>query len=402
MALPIRVAPGVGEPWAAYLERCAWRMRLDLRTLHTYLNDGGVGMRNVLQRLDPSASYVRRTADLLTLTEQQVDAMQFSRHSNLFLGLGTINDPVASQAAVERRMWLLPTSRACPWCLAHSGTWQLGWHAPWQFVCTLHDVFLDDACGTCQGPLRTFTRGWTRGIPFAGQVQHPTRCRQPVRRANRSYTEPCNHPIEESQPVNASADAVALQRELDQIRTAGTGYVVGQHVPADEAFAALRTAARLAGSLVAPNRSAPGPAWRPPLPAQRTFELLAYARAVITSPDADSAAETLERWFDRARVKPTRRSVEQRVEGEAGLQAVTDLIVSRNEQFAVRVFVQTQLWNWKFSASNIPQRAWPCAVPDVLANRRRPPSNQLLHAILAVMINRLRTVNWEQAATELG
>ena len=85
-------------------------------------------------------------------------------YSKLGLSFQITNKPNANASILETLVPFPERLKVCPMCLREKRKYRLVWQTSWAFVCTRHQILLQDTCPNCEQPIASERR--TAGIPI--------------------------------------------------------------------------------------------------------------------------------------------------------------------------------------------------------------------------------------------
>lgn len=412
--LPITIEPATGESWDSYLTRAA-------AANHSTVLDlaDRIGLRP--ERRWPAfhgvvISTARRTAAAaaLDLDEQAVDRMQLAEFDQVAIDLHNLaTTPTLSAArAAARLAWVSYTgSRYCPQCLAADGIWQLAWRLPWTTCCPIHRAVLAYRCPTCLQPVRSGrTVATTRPVRGRG----PADGRLCTQARPSTYGHSCQADLTATTTRPATSVELEHSAEVQRLLDRAGGQVFGQQRSALECFGVWQRVACFALALrkVTIDRGrwdTTHPWIRPPRDPEVILDLLGTAADLINAPSVATAADVLGRWCEQAGLTPTPSTFRDTAPRSLAMQPVIDRLltrVGRSHSVLIRSLEQLdgqhRLAITSWDVSDIPQLAWPCALPTVLRSRTAP-GQVMLRAVLALTLARIAgAATWAQAGEALG
>ncbi len=182
------------------------------------------------------------------LAAECFEAMCLSWFTGTVLDLSGLDLTEESTAAsVLSREWVLArASRACPCCLSENGgVWPLWWQLGVAAACPRHAVLLVDRCPRCGQRLQRGAPGQSGSLLRNG-VAGPLVCgKAGAPGSRRGRHEPCGQRMDSLATTAASAELVAVQREVLDIVFGAPSVVLGVPVSGREWIAGLRFAAAL-------------------------------------------------------------------------------------------------------------------------------------------------------------
>ncbi|MDJ0344928.1 TniQ family protein [Streptomyces sp. H10-C2] len=195
--IPIAVAPAPGEALDSWLERYAYRLKINTLDFVDYLGLPHSSARTMVRRLTEEEREVlqRRTG----IGAEQLTAMTLEPYDGSLVRI----DP-------SRRLRCPPawrhygnTSRYCPACLEEDqAQWQVRWRLGWAFACTRHELLLLDHCPQCGNTPPVASLGRHRIVP------RPETCRSWI--IQRGPHVRCDFPLAQAPAVRLPKNGLVL------------------------------------------------------------------------------------------------------------------------------------------------------------------------------------------------
>jgi hypothetical protein len=329
-ALPIRMAPGVGEAFDSWLDRYAARFQATRGDVADAIGlnrpTGSSGRRLALNwttALGPDE--VDRIVRVTGLDSGLLTSLTLQRYD----GIAVILDRTTRQVRRSRLWGRGRGSSYCPACLAETGgRWELAWRLSWSFCCLRHRVLLVDRCPGCRRIPRSVLR--MELIPDPGRCTAPSR--EP-RRGRGFNTAVCGFPLAQASavPVAAPDEFLRAQAYINRLLDSPSGCLVpapagdATAVPPRQIFADLKALAGAALDVVTQQDLEPLPPpiaeqfgrpdelrrpkrvrrRRPSFLAPRNTAQIAFAVSkaveVVTADDLDTAAARFSWVLERMR-----------------------------------------------------------------------------------------------------
>ncbi|MFF2514383.1 TniQ family protein [Streptomyces sp. NPDC058086] len=237
------------ESLPGYLLRLAYRLGRSLARVAHLCGLPTNGQRRLaadyLLELPPET--VAEFARVTGLSVPEAQNLGLRRYMGIFPALQTMRGNTSRQPESRPGMfgsvshlyesnWAVSqSSRFCPQCLngdgspvqeAYGGPWNLRWHLPFVFACTIHRQLLHSRCPSCRSDLAQSYKGRATLItqPGSAHILHPLQCRNLLSGQDnrRVRPHPCGARLEEagdhSPAMLPSEDhyrLLGLQRRLD-------------------------------------------------------------------------------------------------------------------------------------------------------------------------------------------
>lgn len=408
--LSLRLPPAAGEAWHSYLTRTASLYDVPVTVLADHVGIRRAGRWPGHYGVLPPAATTPSIADSLNITPADVHAMHLNRYDQVAFDLTGLGAPGVSALAATRQVahqgWVhLAGSRYCPDCLASDGVWRLAWRIPWITTCTRHHAWLEHRCPACGGTPGLYTRAHG-GAPSRTDVPpDTTRCDLP------HGTGVCGQDLTQAPTTPAPDTAQAATQEVTTLLSTGRGTFAGQ---ATTSLQTLRAWQATIGIAIALHQARPDPTTRnhrwsaPPRDPRTMADLLQAARPVAHAPTIDAAADVLAHWCQREGItSPHKGTFDRATRPAAALKPVTDTLLARTGRAHIlltraRHDATTSIPMHDWTLGDIPQVAWPCALPP----RRRSstlPDQLILRAVISIICARIHTgADWPTSGALLG
>lgn len=372
MRLPLALDPAPGEAWTSYLTRRASQHSCSLADLGTHLGirdsrghwPGLLGVR-------AESGMVKSLVEPLGLEDQQIRAMHLDRYDQIAFTLDGLADGADLQCirAVTTRHWIrLSGSSFCPGCLRRDGVWKIRWRLVWSVTCPEHRCVLVGACQMCGHVLGTSNR--LRGsAPAHADAPTDTRlCLYPT------VTGVCGADLTMSSTARAPQAAIERDLRFDKMFASGRGLVAGTDQTALRSVRAWQSAAGLALHLgIATVANWGGHrGTQPPTDPTMMNQLLEVAAPVVEAPSVAEAAAVLSDWCRQGGVSPDADTFARGMQPAAALRPITDHVLSHAGRAHTRLRRMVDLdGQYRIPVSawdigDVPQLAWPCALPTAL------------------------------------
>ena len=407
--LPLALEPIPDEAWHSYLTRRAAQHGCTVATLteHIGLQRGGRWPAYHGVILDQSVT--EHVAPLLGLPAEAVQRMHLSRYDQAAFDLeGLLDNPGidATRRVVHRQWTWLSGAAYCPSCLTTDGAWRLSWRLPWITTCLAHDRALVGHCPACGGVpglanvLGASAPSRVAVAPDGRLCTHP----EPHRRI-------CAHDLSTVIAHHAGPERLARTRLLRQVIETGSGTVAGKRHTSLRTLDAWRTAISIATRLGVVDAQGWGRTHRqgtPPRDPDVIDRLLAVAEPLIDATDVDAAADVLARWCTAAGItSPHVDTFERICQPAAAVKPVIAALLSRYGRAHTRlnrrlVDVDGAPITPGYEVGDIPQVAWPCALPPHLRDSSRPDHRILRAVISMALVRAVDPGGWIQAGAALG
>lgn len=408
--LPLRVAPHPDEAWHGYLARTAAQYDATVATLADRIRlrrDGRwPGYHGVL--LDAQTASV--TSEQLNLDATQVMQMQLSSLDQSAFDLSGLGVPQRHRLAATQRVtnqgWVfLAGGRYCPACLRTDGVWRLEWRIPWITACTQHGCWLEHQCPRCEGVIGRYN-GLNATAPSRTATRIGSRfCDLPLGRGA------CGADLAAADARPCPSEATASTRGFRKIISSQGGVVAGRQQTSLQTLRAWQAAIGISIWL---GRSRTNPVLRnhrwtaPPRDAQEVHPLVMDVAPLVAAESVEQAADALLEWCRAAGIPSPHRDTFARVtRPAAALAPVTTAALTRVGRAHIRlarqrVRDQATLPLLRWTPDDVPQLAWPCALPPMLRTSTRP-DQLLLRAVLAMVLVRMNEgTTWIDAGATLG
>lgn len=408
--LPLRVAPHPDEAWHGYLTRTAAHYDATVSTLadRVGLRCGGrwPGYHGVL--LD--AQTASATAEVLNLEAAQVLQMQLASLDQSAFDLSGLEvlqrHRMAATQRVTNQGWVfLAGGRYCPACLRTDGVWRLEWRIPWITTCTLHGCWLEHQCPRCERVIGRYN-GLNATAPSRTETRIGSRfCDLPLGSGT------CGADLAEGDVRHCPPDASASTRNFRTTIASQTGVVAGRRQSSLQTLRAWQAAIGISISL---GRSRANPVLRnhrwtaPPRDALDVHQLVTDAAPLVVAESVEQAANELLEWCRAAGIhNPHRDTFARATRPAAALTPVTTAALARVGRAHIRLGRQRArdrqtlpLLGW--TPDDVPQLAWPCALPAEWRTSTRP-DQLIIRAVLAMILVRMHEgTTWADAGATLG
>lgn len=411
--LATRAVPARGEALHGYLDRTSQALGTPLGAVLRYLH---LPVRNVLGcratcALDPDVA--ADLDDALELPRGSAEAMTLKGAlPTLLPSLAAGTDHMDVNRAAARDWFFVGGSRYCVLCLRETGIWQLRWQLHLNVACVRHGVLLTDHCPACHAFPRSAGTKRKAGHATAWElaIREPTTCYAPGRRpeARRGLaSEPCGASLVGRAADPSSAAVSRYQRLVNDALDGRRVQIAGTSHDPYRALVAMRELVCLSTRLsthkgdtsrrrlwrtppqsvtqVTTQIEATEAAWAAatPIDAGKVLRDLARKHGITLNKnffrDALGSHHVLEPAYTEALIGTGRVSTRLRRSGRDNPQDGAT-----------------------FSVDSVPQLVWPCAIPELLANRTGRPSQTMLRAVFSLALARLQAGTWEAAADALG
>lgn len=397
------------EAWHSYLTRRAEQHSCTVAILAEHIGLQRRGRWPAYHGVVLDQSVAEQVAPVLGLPAHAVQGMQLGRYDQRAFDLtGLLGAPGidATRRVVHRQWTWLSGSAYCPSCLADDGAWRLPWRLPWITTCLAHERALVGFCPTCGGvpglsnPLNASAPSRVAAAPDGRLCIHP----EPGRRV-------CGHDLSSTAARRAEPERLARTKLLKQVIDTGSGTVAGQHHTSLRTLNAWRTTISIATRLGVVDAQGWGRTHRqsnPPRDPDLMDRLLTVAAPLITAPDVDAAADVLAGWCTIARIASPHTDTFERIsQPAAAIRPVINVLLSRHGRAHTRlqrrlVDVEGAPITPGYDIEDIPQVAWPCALPEPLRDSTRP-DHRILRAVISMALARaVCPGDWRHAGATLG
>lgn len=408
--LPLRVAPQPDEAWHGYLTRTAAQYDANVSTLADR-----IGLRRFCRwpgyhgvLLD--AQTASATAEELNLQAAQVKRMQLASLDQAAFDLSGLDTRHRHRMAATQRVtnqgWVfLAGGRYCPACLQDDGVWRLEWRIPWITTCTHHRCWLEHQCPRCEGVIGRYN-GLNATAPSRTNTRIGSRfCDLPLTHGT------CGEDLATADARPCPSEATASTRNFRTTIGSRVGVVAGNQ---QSSLQALRAWQAAIGISVALGRSRTSPVLRnhrwtaPPRDAQEVHQLVMDVAPLVTATSVEHAADELLAWCRAAGIpNPHRDTFARATRPAAALTPVTTAALARVGRAHIRlsrqrVRDQQTLPLLRWTPDDVPQLAWPCALPPTWRTSTRP-DQLLLRAVLAMVLVRMHSgATWADSGATLG
>lgn len=408
--LPLRVTPQPGEAWHGYLTRTAAHYDSTVAVLADRIGLRRKGRWPGYHGVLLDAHTGSTTAEELNLGATQVQQMQLASLDQSAFDLSGLDTAqrfrMAATQRVTNQAWVfLSGGRYCPACLRADGVWRLEWRIPWITTCPLHNRWLEHQCPQCQ-----------RSVGRYNELNATAPSRVNTRIGSRFCDLPLNHgtcgaDLAAAVARPCPAEAIASTTNFRNIIDAKVGIVAGQQHDSLQTLRAWQAAIGISISL---GHSRAIPALRhhrwttPPRDALDVHQLVLDAAPLVAAESVDNAADVLLAWCQAAGVpSPHRDTFARATRPAAALTPVTTAALAHVGRAHIRVTRQRlqhqqtlPLLPW--TPDDVPQLAWPCALPPAWQTSTRP-DRLLLRAVLAMVLVRMHGGDtWANAGATLG
>jgi hypothetical protein len=306
--LPLRVRPVAGESLESWVDALASRHGVTVIDMIQFLN------------LDPratrGAAWAEAEADhLAPAAGVAIDTIRAMTWQHLNTTSATTPDGVS----LPVRTFAQPFSRFCPHCLSGTGgRWKLSWRLRAAIACSMHGCLLAEVCPRCRGPQR-------RHPAYRNCVPHLGHCSNRVHRGHDN--QPCDYDLRHAAVKYLPRNHALLiaQRRLDAMIGPPQSHLPIYGADRPPAAAILYDIGFLAALLVAaaPTQTLlaylvrcwsnpPGGPTAASSSTPRGMLGLASAVAVLSSPNGDHAAVSLQQICGGALVVASRHFGEAR------------------------------------------------------------------------------------------
>lgn len=410
--LPLPLQPGPDETWHSYLTRRAAQHHCTLAVLADHLSlREPQGRWPAYYGITITDSQANHSAHLLGLTPPQVHAMHLANYDQVafdLAGLTASTGGIAQTRATAHASWIwLSGSTYCPTCLADSGgAWRRSWRLPWITTCLTHQCALIGACPRC---------GAVPGLGNQFHTSAPTRLQTPpdgTACQHREGRDICGTTLTHTTTTPATQERLRRTHQMQALTHGARGTVAGaSHTP----LATLRAWQAAIGwvtshGLVDTRGWGRTHRWsNPPRDPDLTDTLLRTVEPLMNAPTLDEAAQVLHGWCRQAGIRtPDAHTFTRSTQPAAALQPVIDTLLARHGRAHTRLQRLTHpngqpLIHPGWDLDDIPQTAWPCALPPHLRGSTRP-HELVLRAVMAMMVARIRTghPDWAAAGADIG
>lgn len=409
-ALALRIVPGDGEAWHGYLARTAAQHGTDVATLADHITLRRAGRWPGYHGVILDGATTSRCAHILNLEPEQVEAMQLSALDGRAFDLtgldATRRDRLHATRQVSHQGWVfIAGGRYCPSCLYEDGVWRLDWRIPWITTCVHHRTWLEHRCPSCHREVGRYN-SLNATAPSRARTRIGTRyCDLPL------GTGVCGADLSRAPIRPAPADANSATRMLADVIASDRGVIAGE---AHSALQTLRAWQSTIGISIALGRSHVETTVRnhrwssPPREAEAFYRLVAEATPLTNAPTVQEASEVLLDWCETAGVaSPNRHTFARATQPSAALAPVTDAALARVGRTHVRLDrrrrgLAPSLRILPWTADDVPQLVWPCALPATRRSSTRP-DQLMLRAVVAMILIRMHDGRtWPYAGSMLG
>lgn len=341
----------------------------------------------------------------LGITPAAVEEMQLSHYDGRAFDLSELREHpgLAGARRVARRHWIFVAgSRYCPACLADDGAWRLSWRLPWITCCPHHELRLCWRCPSC---------GQIPGVYGATHASVPQRT-PPVADTSRCdlYTQEghCCADLTTTLPMPAEVQTLATSARLAAIIGAGKGTFAGTTWAAPEVLRGYQSAISLAAHLGIVRSDDWGRTHRwtsPPRDPAVLDELLNIVSPVAQAPGPGAAADVIGTWCAQAGVVPDANTFDRSTQVPAAMRRVVQQVLLQHGRAltrARRLGEQGVLQLTDWSAADVPQVAWPCALSTELRNSTKPNALLLRAVVSLLLAGIVHGGSWEQSGERLG
>lgn len=397
--------PGAEESLESYIERCARQHGSSPAGIARLAGIDTSRTSLTSRLLLPPADERLALAAALHLEPHGVDRMTIRRFASA-LSLPPDDGQVELNLFAARHWLFIAGSRYCPRCVAETGQWHLDWRLPLNTRCHRHAIRLQDECPGCGGWPRSGGSSTTSARSFHVDQHHPNICYQPEpvnSRATGRAARPCGADLTDLTPTpEPLTEADAL---LHSARNGHATRLLGQSTAPGEAFTSWRETVTLSAWLTNQRTDLrPRPLRSPPRSSATTRQLTAVAANVLTASSVTEGAETLLRTSRAAGVEPNQHWFRDRLPKNPTptMSRLIEATLAQSGRFSVQVTrALTREPLWGYTADQVPQRFWPCAIPNALhhATRLSGPTKQ---AFVSLCLARFLAGGWGEGARLLG
>lgn len=410
MRLPLVTEPATQETLHSYLTRCAERhavttaaiaQHLGLRSGKHWVSHYGIVIRD---------EHAAVAAAILGITTSQLRGMHLSFYDGTALDLSALTDTpgMGGVRQTTQRNWaFLAGTRFCPRCLRADGVWRLQWRLPWIVVCQQHQVWLETTCTMCGGTPGLYSAQHASAPNRASARPNGRRCDLPHPHHSAAA---CGADLSAQTTTPANGQQLSLALEFDCLFEQRAGRFAGQPLRSLEVLRGWQAAIGFVARYRIESTHGWGRTHRwgtPPRPATTMGALMHAVAPLAHAPTTAAAADVLLGWCAQAEITAPHYDTFRRVTQPSALDPVITAAMNRVGRMSTLVSrhgmrQRETLPVLAWSIDDVPQVAWPCALPQELRHNTRP-HYLILRTVVSMMLIRMATrATWHQAAVLLG
>ena len=221
----------------------------------------------------------------------------------------------------------------------------------------------------------------------------------------------CGNNLSRVEPRPATAGQLDLASNLESTIESGAGHVAGTRWPALEVIHAWQAAACWARAFVVAGPTATTwdvrrPWMSPPRDVAVVVDLLQAAQHVIRAGSVSEAVQVLRSWTTAQLPAVTPATFVDIAPPLPSLQPVADQLLEQvgRAHSSIRRRMQSsdleKTPNW--TANDVPQMAWPCAVPTDLLTLGKPGPEMIRVVASLILARAAGASTWDEAGQQLG
>lgn len=394
------VTPVWGEAFDGYLARAShhlnWPLEIVWRSLG--LHDPSSGTSLAIH-LDPHQ---------ITQLDQQWRTAHGTARSMTVLGrfpaIGYPKDPTNPMAFTRlatKRWFFIAGGRYCPQCLNKDGVWRVEWRLPWTIACSDHGIYLHDSCPTCGAWPQSGSNNHARRVHLHSHTLNPRTCNAPLGYSQGVASQVCAGDYTHVTPTPADPQALTAQRTIiNDVQNLHTT-VAGIPMNNSQALTAWIELTLLASHALGATGKR-----RRLSPIRHVAHMtphITLAHTIGSTSTLDEAQHELTRTLTRQRYIDKNWFRDRLPRKQSPLAPLYEKVLSTQGRFSTQLRRHTQqaLSLYPVTAEQIPQRAWPCALPKQLLEIPGRPTLPMRQAFVSLSLARVLTGDWTSAAQHL-